>query len=159
MCDREGTMSLISGIYPGYDGKEINPMVLCNSMVKLQMQEESLIPEINELSRVVDGLNYHVDKVRRAIKEFEGVALAKHQNDLPEEVPRNQDARLAYIMHVMVKDERDKLNRELNELLEKLWIKQAELNAAKTVMKTIQNSINTATQVLSYLKQSEFQRR
>jgi hypothetical protein len=149
----------ISNIYPGYrEGDLIVPNKLVQSMLLLQADEQTLTRECLELLEGVDGLKFQVDKLEKQIEYLLDKAMVDTLvDDSVDAVYRkNKESLQAYLKT------KSSIAPTYQDLMKKLIGAKGRLADAKFInakydlaIKAVQNSVNTAVNVLSYLKHEE----
>ena len=141
----------ISGIYPGYDGEDINPAILVKTMLKLQGEEEYYAGLMAGVSADVDMLKYQVRKYDEEIAAIIDKGIA-HPELLPKDQQKNKEVMMAFIKTDKFAVDFNTVNDLKGAVELQLVKKQSELNRFKLLISTIQSSINTGVQILSYIK-------
>lgn len=152
-------ISKIRDIYPNYsEGSEISPMILIESMLILQGQEITLADFIAESSKAADALKFELDKKNKEIEYFiEKNCFNLVSNDsIPKEFRKNQDLTAYYIKHCATNTkEYSALIKEKIDIEKKLMEAKSVFKKYDTLSNVVHNAINTAIQLLSYLKHQE----
>jgi len=156
----------LSSIYPNYkQGQDINPGLLTEQMMVIQTQEEKLAADLAKHNEEVDGLRFEVTKQKAQIKEKEAKIELMVEREMvdfvnfPKEYLKNKETTTAYIRHIRLGDvyyaqldELAKMRRKLVDTQGLLAESESRQDKYKLLISTYQNSINTAVNVLSWLK-------
>jgi hypothetical protein len=149
----------ITSIYPNYrEGDLIVPNKLVQAMLLLQTDEQTLTRECLELVEGVDNLKFQVDKLEKQIEYLLDKAMVEALVDINVEAVyrKNKESLQAYLKT------KSAIAPTYQELMKKLIGAKGKLADAKfthakydLAIKAVQNSVNTAVNVLSYLKHEE----
>ena len=149
----------VRSVYPNYaSGQDVSPMVLVESMLVLQNQESNLTHLMVDALKEVDSLKFQLDKKKKEIESF----LERNCVDListdsvPKEFRKNQDLTDYYIKYGSDKSsDYETLVNESFEIEEKLVEAKSVHKKYDSLTNVVHGAINTAIQVLSYLKHEE----
>lgn len=152
-------ISKIRDIYPNYQaGQSVAPATLVESMIILQNDEASLSELLSDSLKAVDALKFQLDKKKKEIESF----LERNCVDLisadsiPKEFRKNQDLTNYYIKYGSDKSsDYETLVKESFEIEEKLVEAKSVHKKYDSLVNVVHGAINTAIQVLSYLKHEE----
>lgn len=152
-------ISKLREIYPNYsEGQDIAPAILIESMIVLQNQESNLAHLIVEASKDVDSIKFELDKKNKEILAFIDKASVEliSTDDIPKDFRKNQDLTLAYIKHGSDKaSDYETLFEEATKIEKRLVEAKSLHKKYDTLSNVVHNGINTAIQLLSYLKHQE----
>lgn len=152
-------ISKLRDLYPNYaEGADISPMILVESMVILQNQESNLAHLTVEASAAVDSVKFELDKKNKEISSFIDKCSVEliSADEIPKDFRKNQDLTLAFIKHGSDHaSEYETLIEEAQEIEKKLLDAKILHKKYDTLSNVVHNGINTAIQLLSYLKHQE----
>ena len=152
-------ISKIRDVYPNYkEGQAISPATLVESMLILQNQEASLGEAIVQAMKEVDSLKFEFDKkVKERDTFIERASVELMANDkIPSKYLKNKELTAYYIKFGSEKkDEFAKINKECFDIEKKLVESRNVYKKYDTLSNVVHNAINTAIQVLSYLKHEQ----